>query len=145
MGAKAASREIVVNATPQACFDALTEFETYPDWQEAVKWCEVRSRDSDGRGRRVAFGVDAKVKTVTYTLDYSYEEPHLLRWDYVEGDVKEVEGEFTLDDPGDGTTLARYALRIDLGLWVPGRVLSVLTDGVMQRSVEDLKARVEGA
>jgi len=145
VGAKRAERQIVVDATPQQCFDALLEFETYPDWQAAVKDCEVQSRDRDGRGRRVAFDIDAKVKTVSYTLDYSYDEPHLLSWQYVEGDVKDVDGEFILEDMGDGTTLATYALRLDAGVWMPGPIASMLTDGVMQRSVEDLKARVEAA
>ncbi len=48
-----------------------------------------------------------------------------------------------LEDQGDGTTLATYGLRIDAGVWMPGKIASVLTDQVMQRSVEDLKARVE--
>ena len=143
MGAKRAERQIVVDGTPQQCFDALLDFESYPDWQAAVKDCEVVSRDGDGRGRRVAFDIDAKVKTVSYTLDYSYEEPHLLTWQFVEGDVKDVDGEFTLEDQGDGTTLATYALRLDAGVWMPGPISSMLTDNVMQRSVEDLKARVE--
>ena len=143
MGAKRAERQIVVEAVPQACFDAFVDFETYPDWQAAVKDCEVLSRDSDGRARRVAFDIDAKVKTVSYTLDYSYEEPHLLTWQFVEGDVKDVEGEFTLEDQGDGTTLATYALRLDAGVWMPGPIKSMLTDNVMQGAVDDLKARVE--
>ena len=145
MGAKRAERQIVVGGTPQECFDALVDFDSYPDWQSAVKDCEVRSRDDDGRARRVSFDIDAKVKTVSYTLDYSYDEPSLLTWRYVEGDVKDVNGEFTLEDQGDGTTLATYALRLDAGVWLPGPVASMLTDSVMQRSVEDLKARVEAA
>ena len=145
MGAKRAERQIVVEATPQQCFDALLDFESYPDWQGAVKDCEVLSRDDAGRGQRVAFDIDAKVKTVSYTLDYGYEEPHLLTWQFVEGDVKDVDGEFTLEDQGDGTTLATYALRLDAGVWMPGPIKSMLTDGVMQGAVEDLKARVEGA
>ena len=143
MGARTAERQIQVLASPGDCFDALTDFESYPDWQEAVKECAVRSRDSSGRGRRVSFVIDAKVKSVAYTLDYSYEEPHLITWDYVEGDVNEIGGEYVLEDLGDGTTLATYTLRIDPGVWIPGPLAKVLNDQVMRRSVDDLKARVE--
>jgi len=143
VGAKRAERQIVVEGTPQQCFDALLDFESYPEWQSAVKDCEVVAHDADGRPRRVAFHIDAKVKTVSYTLDYSHEEPHLLTWQFVEGDVKDVDGEFTLEDQGDGTTLATYALRLEAGVWMPGPIASMLTDGVMQGAVEDLKARVE--
>jgi len=145
MGAKRAERQIVVQATPQRCFDALVDFESYPEWQDAVEECEVRSRDKRGRGRRVWFRVDAKVKRISYTLDYSYEEPHMLTWEYVDGDVRDIDGEYVLEDRGDGTTLATYGLRLDAGMWMPGRVASILNDGVMQRSVEDLKAHVEAA
>ena len=61
---------------------------------------EVLDRDGDGRGKEVAFEIDAKVKTVSYTLDYSYEEPHLITWRYVEGDVRDVDGEFVFEDRG---------------------------------------------
>jgi uncharacterized membrane protein len=76
-------------------------------------------------------------------LRYSYEPPTSITWDYVEGDVKSVDGEFTFEDQGDGTTEATYSLAIDPGVWLPGPVKKVLTDQVMKRSVEDLKRRVE--
>jgi ribosome-associated toxin RatA of RatAB toxin-antitoxin module len=145
MGAKRAERQIVVEGSPRECFGQLLDFESYPEWQNAVKGCEVLDRDADGRGTRVRFEIDAKVRSVSYTLDYSFEEPHLLSWRFVEGDVKDVEGEFVLEDTGEDTTLATYALRIDPGVWLPGPVSKMLKDHVMQRSVEDLKARVEGA
>jgi uncharacterized membrane protein len=140
-----AERQIVIEATPQACFDALVDYESFPAWQRAVRSCEVLSRDRDGHGKEVAFEIDAKLKTVRYTLDYRYEKPHLVTWRYVEGDVKDVDGEFVLEDRGDGTTLATYALRIDPGVWMPGRIASMLNEQVMEGAMEDLKRRVEGA
>ncbi len=102
------------------------------------------TRDRDGRGKEVAFEIDAKVKSISYTLDYAYEEPHLISWRYVEGDVRDVDGEFVFEDRGDGTTLATYALRLDPGVWLPGKLVNVLSEHVMQGSMEDLKRRVEG-
>jgi len=145
VGAKRAERQIVVQGTPQQCFDALLDFDSYPDWQQAVTDCEVQSRDGKGRGQRVFFEVDANVRRISYTLDYSYEEPHMLTWEFVAGDVRDIEGELVLEDRGDGTTLATYGLHIDPGTWPPGKIASILDDQVMQRSIEDLKARVETA
>ena len=145
MGRKRAERQIVIAAAPKRCFEALVAYETFPDWQRAVRACEVLTRDPDGRGKEVAFEIDAKVKSINYTLDYSYEEPHLISWRYVEGDVRDVDGEFVFEDLGDGTTLATYALRLDPGLPLPGRILNVLSEQVMQGSMEDLKRRVEAA
>jgi ribosome-associated toxin RatA of RatAB toxin-antitoxin module len=143
MGARTAERQIHVLASPRDCFAALTDFESYPDWQDAVKECEVRSRDSSGRPLRVSFVIDAKVRSVAYTLDYGYDEPHLITWSFVEGDVREIGGEYVLEDVGDGSTLATYTLRIDPGVWLPGPVAKRLNDQVMRRSVQDLKTRVE--
>ena len=145
MGRKRAERQIVIDASPRRCFDSLVDYESFPEWQRAVRDCEVLTRDRDGRGKEVAFEIDAKVKAVNYTLDYSYEEPHLISWTYVEGDVRDVDGEFVFEDLGDGKTLATYGLSLDPGLPLPGRILTVLSEHVMQGSMEDLKQRVEGS
>jgi ribosome-associated toxin RatA of RatAB toxin-antitoxin module len=141
---KHAEQQAVVEGTPEQCFDALVEYESFPDWQRAVKSVTVDTRDSAGRGEEVSFEIDAKVKTINYTLRYSYEPPHRISWDYVSGDVKDVDGEFVLEDRGDGTTLATYSLALDPGVWLPGPLQKVLSDQVMKGSVEDLKRRVEG-
>ena len=143
MGAKRAAHSLVIEAEPSVCFNAIIDYETFPKWQAAVKDVEVLSWDEEGRGRDVRFGIDAKVREVSYTLRYSYEPPHLITWDYVDGDVKSVDGEFVFEDQRDGTTLATYSLAIDPGVWLPGPVKKLLTDQVMKRSVEDLKRRVE--
>jgi ribosome-associated toxin RatA of RatAB toxin-antitoxin module len=137
------THSLVIEAEPAVCFDEITDYETFPEWQAAVKEVDVLSRDAAGRGRDVHFAIDAKVRQVAYTLRYSYEPPHLVTWDYVDGDVKSVDGEYVFEDQGDGTTLATYSLDIDPGVWLPGRVKKLLTDQVMKRSVEDLKRRVE--
>jgi ribosome-associated toxin RatA of RatAB toxin-antitoxin module len=137
------SHSLLIEAEPAACFEAITDYLTFPEWQAAVKEVQVLSRDQAGRGRDVSFQIDAKVRQVSYTLRYSYEEPRLITWDYLEGDVKSVDGEFVFEDQGDGSTVATYSLAIDPGVWLPGRVKKMLADQVMKRSVEDLKRRVE--
>jgi uncharacterized membrane protein len=142
---KRAEQQIVVDGTPQQCFDALLDYESFPEWQRAVKSVDVESRDRAGRGKDVAFEIDAKVKTIHYRLRYSYEPPHRIAWEYLGGDVKDVDGELVLEDRGDGATLATYSLALDPGVWMPGPLQKVLNDQVMKGSVEDLKRRVEGA
>jgi uncharacterized membrane protein len=143
--ARHAEHALDIAATPQQCFDTLVDFEAYPDWQDAVKACEVLARDGSGRGRDVAFEIDVRVRRVRYRLRYSYEEPHRIGWDYLGGDVKDVGGGYRLEDAGDGRTRATYSLEIDPGMWVPGPVARMLSEQVMRRHVEDLRRRVEGA
>ena len=137
---KRAERSVEIDAPPQACFDALVDFESYPEWQSAVRSAEILDR---GDAVRVAFQIDAKVKKVGYVLDYYLDGPEHLSWDYVEGDVKAIEGEYRLEPLDDDRTLATYELGIDPGRWVPGKVISVLRDQVMKGSVEELRQHVE--
>ena len=142
MGAKRAEQEVEIEAPPEEVFAAITDYETFPDWQSAVKECEVLERDAEGRGSTVAFAVDAKVKEVRYRLRYHYDFPRRIWWDYLEGDVKSVDGSLDLEDLG-GRTRATYRLEIDPGVFLPGPLRRVLVDQVMRGFVRELKARVE--
>jgi uncharacterized membrane protein len=139
---KRAERSAEIPAARENCFAALLEYETFPDWQRAVKSVEVLSRDEEGRGRDVEFRIDAKVKQVRYVLRYSYEPPRRITWEYVDGDVKDVAGEFVLEQADDGVTLATYRVELDPGVWMPGPIKKVLTDQVMKGAVDDLARRV---
>ena len=142
---KRASQHVVVEGTQQECFDALVDYESFPSWQRAVRSVDVVTRDEAGRGEEVAFEIDAKLRTLRYTLDYVYERPHHVSWSYVEGDPRDVDGELVLENSGEGATLATYSLHLDPGMWLPGPVVSLLNEQVMQGALEDLKARVEAA
>jgi uncharacterized membrane protein len=139
---KRAERSAEIDAPREDCFAALLDYDSFAEWQRAVKSVQVLSRDDEGRGRDVEFHIDAKVKQVRYVLRYSYEPPGRIAWDYVEGDVKDVSGEFLLEDAGDGTTLATYRIGLDAGVWMPGPIKKVLTDQVMKGAVDDLARRV---
>lgn len=138
-----AEQQVVVAARPAQCFDALVDYDSFPRWQRAVRRVEVLTRDGAGRGEHVAFEVDVKVRAVSYELRYAYEPPHRISWKYVRGDVKDIDGEFILEDRGDGTTLATYSVGLDPGVWLPRPLVKLLNEHAMRGSVEDLKRYVE--
>jgi Polyketide cyclase / dehydrase and lipid transport len=143
MGINRAEQSIEIPAPSQACFDAIVDFETYPEWQNAVISTEVLDRYQSGLGKNVRLTVDARLRKVTYVLLYHYDAPRRLWWDFVEGDgVAFIDGEY-LFVPGDTGTLATYKLGVDAGLPVPGPIARKLNEVVMRRSVEDLKREVE--
>jgi uncharacterized membrane protein len=140
---KQGQQQALIDAPPQDCFDAITDYETFPDWQDAVQSVEVISRYDDGLGREVGFVVDAKVKNISYRLEYSYDAPYRIEWDYLGGDVRDIDGSMTFEEQEDGRTLVTYSVALDAGVWMPGPIRKVLSDQVMKRSVDDLKRRVE--
>jgi ribosome-associated toxin RatA of RatAB toxin-antitoxin module len=144
VGVSRAEQSIDVAAPPEACFEAIVDFETYPDWQQAVIRTEVVERYRDGLGKIVELEVDAKVRRVTYRLRYNYDRPGRLWWDFVEGDgVSYIDGEYLFESVGAEATRATYRLGIDAGVPIPGFIAKRLNEGVMRRAIEDLKREAE--
>ena len=143
MGTSFGEQTVEIAAPPEACFNALVDYDTYPDWQRAVKSAEVLELGADGLGKIVELRVDVKFRVVTYRLDYQYERPHRIRWDFIEGDgVEHIEGGYTFEPSGKGTR-ATYRLGIDAGVPIPGLIARTLNGQVMKRAAEDLKREVE--
>ena len=87
-----------VEASPELCFEAIVDYETFPSG---------RTRSS-GRGRRPRrrrpreggrLEVDAKFRQVTYRLHYHYDRPDRIWWDFVEGDGVEYSTASTGSSP----------------------------------------------
>jgi ribosome-associated toxin RatA of RatAB toxin-antitoxin module len=133
----------IAHADPQACFDAITDFERYPEWVAGMKSCRILERDEQGRGLVVEAVLDLKLRTIRYVNRYSYEEPTHLWWSSIDGDIKRIDGEYRFEDQGDGTTRMTFTLDVDPGMFVPGPIKKMMSEGMAKNSVRDLKARVE--
>jgi ribosome-associated toxin RatA of RatAB toxin-antitoxin module len=132
-----------IDATPQQCFDLLTDYERLPEWQGAVRSASILERDEQGRGAVVEYEVDARVKTVRYRLRQVYDEPERLASEYLGGDFRDFSGEWRFVPLEDGRTRAELDLQIDPGRFVPAPVRSVIADAVMRRALRDLKTHLE--
>jgi hypothetical protein len=145
MGIHRAEQSLEIAAPPEACFEAIVDFESYPEWQDAVLGAEVAERYDDGLGRLVRLRVDAKFREVSYTLHYHYDPPGKLWWDFVEGDgVRHIDGDYAFEPLAGGSrTRATYRLGVDPGVPMPGFVARKLNEVVMRRSIEDTKREAE--
>jgi hypothetical protein len=143
LGLTWAEQGLEMAGSPEDCFAAIADYESFPEWQRAVEEVEVLDRYPDGLGRNVRVRVDARFRVVTYELEYHYERPARVWWDFVRGEgIRAIEGEFRFEPSGAGT-LATYRLGIDPGVPVPGLIARRLTGEVMKRSVTDLRDEVE--
>src|SRR3954465_2512313 len=95
-----------IDATPERCFEVLTDYEHLPEWQGAGRAARVLERDDHGGGSLVGYEVDARVKTVRYRLKQVYDEPRRLASEYLGGDFRDFSGEWRFEPAGDGRTRA---------------------------------------
>jgi ribosome-associated toxin RatA of RatAB toxin-antitoxin module len=137
-----ATRTVDVAAPAQACFDALTDYERLPQWQSRVRSCEVIDRDAQGRGREVAYEVDAKIRIVRYRLRHDYDEPTRIGSTYLGGDFRLFEGHYDLADT-DGGCRVTLRLAIDPGLRLPRPMVRIVNEAVMGRALSTLREHTE--
>jgi ribosome-associated toxin RatA of RatAB toxin-antitoxin module len=134
---------IDVKATAEEVFEVATDFEAYPEWNANIKRAEIKETDDEGRATRVFYEVDAKVKTLTYTLEYDYSNaPDSFSWDLVEGTVKHLSGSYVFDE-FDDVTEVQYETRIDPGFPLPGLLKRQAEKQIVKGALADLKKRVE--
>jgi uncharacterized membrane protein len=141
--ADSVSDNIDVEATAQEIFGVASDFAAYPEWNANIKRVEIKETDDEGRATLVWYEVDAKVKTITYTLGYDYSEaPGAFSWDLVDGDVKALSGSYEFDE-FDDVTEVRYETRIDPGFPLPGFLKRQGEKQIVKGALSDLKKRVE--
>jgi hypothetical protein len=144
MGLNWAEHTVEIEAPTKTCFDAITDYETFPSWQSAVVDTEVLDWDDQGRGKRVRLFIDAKVRKVDYTLDYRYDEPTRIEWDFVEGNgINGADGHYLFEELGPNRTRATYKLGLEVGIPLPGPVARRAHKSTLKASVEDLKREAE--
>jgi uncharacterized membrane protein len=142
--ADSVSDSIDIAASAEEIFAVATDLEKYPEWNANIKKVEVRESDDEGRPITVWMQVDAKVKTVSYTLSYDYSDaPESFSWDLLEGDVKELSGSYAFDE-FDDVTEVRYETRVDPGFPMPGMLRRQAQKQIVKGALQDLKKRVEG-
>jgi hypothetical protein len=120
---------------------------TAPEWQGGLIAMTALEHDGEGRPTLVASENDIKVRRVKTQVRFRYEAPTRLSWSQEKGDLKSVDGEWVLEDIGDGRTKATYTLDGD-----PGRMIGMLIRGPVEGAIRamlvnarpgELRRRVE--
>jgi uncharacterized protein YndB with AHSA1/START domain len=138
-----------IDAPVDEVWRVVADVLTAPEWQGGLAGMRALEHDAEGRPTLVETENDIKVRRVKSQVRFRYDGPTRLSWSQVKGDLKSVDGEWVLEDLGDGRTRATYTLDAD-----PGRVLGMLIRGPVEDAVRallvnarpgELKRRVEGA
>jgi hypothetical protein len=141
-----AEGSIVIEAPLEDVMEVIEDYEAYPEWAE-VHRVEVLQRIEGGRATEVAFEVDVPVLgKANYTLAYTYAPGDTgLSWVTREarGAIRDIRGEYLLNELADDTTKVTYRLAVELGVLVPGFLRTEGAKRVIENALERLKRRVE--
>jgi carbon monoxide dehydrogenase subunit G len=141
-----AEGSIVIDAPLEDVMEVIEDYEAYPEWAD-VRTVEVRRRGEGGRATEVAFEVDVPVLgKAAYTLAYRYAAGDTgLSWTTSEarGAIRDIRGEYLLNELSDAETQVTYRLGVELGVLVPGFLRSEGARRVIENALEKLKRRVE--
>ena len=141
-----AEGSIQIEAPIEDVVEVIEDYEAYPEWAD-VRAVDVRERGEGGRPTEVAFEVDVPVLgKASYTLRYRYAAGDTaISWSSIEahGAVREVQGEYLLDELDPDLTKVTYRLAVELGALVPGFIRTEGAKRVIENALERLKRRVE--
>jgi hypothetical protein len=141
-----AEGSIVIEAPLEDVMEVIEDYEAYPEWAD-VRTVDVRARGEGGRATEVAFEVDVPVLgKASYTLAYRYAPGDTgLSWTTSEarGAIRDIRGEYLLNELAEGETSVTYRLGVELGVLVPGFLRKEGAKRVIENALEKLKRRVE--
>ena len=132
-----------IEADLEDCIAVITDFESHPRWSTPVLRASILACDEKGRGRIIAFELDAKIRRINYVLEHFYDLPHHISWKLVEGDVAAVSGSYAFEPIGPGRTRATCSQVIDVGFWIPGPLRRLLEDQAITDAGGEFKAEAE--
>jgi ribosome-associated toxin RatA of RatAB toxin-antitoxin module len=134
---------IIIDAPPQAVFDAATAYEEYPQWTGGCTQAKVVSRQTNSLAREVDFTMGAFGVTSQNIMQYEYDSPHRMKWNVVKGSVRKLVGEYFFTALPGGRTEVVYKLKVDPGVPMPKILRDATAKVVASAALSDLKRWVE--
>ena len=139
------SREIVIEASPEAVMDALADVEALPSDHPAYKSAEVIDRYDDGRPHHVRIAVKVLGIVDQEVLEYHW-GPDWLVWDAERTSqqyAQHVEYRLRSDHTGTSTVL-RVDVTVEPDSLIPDFLIKRAGNTVMDAATEGLRRRVLG-
>jgi carbon monoxide dehydrogenase subunit G len=126
-----------IDAPIDEVWAVVTDVATIAAWQDGIVSCTPIETNAAGEVVRADLVADAKVKELRVVARFERSAPTRLSWVVESGDVKKLDGSWTLEDLGDGRTRATYETEVD-----PGRMLRMMVRGPIEDKIrEKLVAR----
>lgn len=132
-------REMTMAVSQKALFQAITDFERYPDFVDEV--VSVSILESKESFRKVKFELEV-IKRFDYVLEFTLQGQDRVEWRLVSSNFfKKNEGRWILKSVDTGHTHVDYALDIGFGFLVPGWVSKKLTETNLPKMLKGFETR----
>jgi uncharacterized protein YndB with AHSA1/START domain len=137
-----ASKEVVVEAPPEAILDALADIDAVPTWSSVHKHAEVLDRHPDGKPRHVKATFKIMGITGKEVLEYHW-GPRWMVWDAVATFQQRGQHvEYNLTPEGDDKTRVRFDIILDLAAPIPEFLIKRAKKIVLDVATESLRKQV---
>lgn len=141
------SSTVEIDAPIEEVWAVVEDVESAAEWQGGLKGMKALERDEEGRATLCESSSDAKVRTISAVVRFTYEGPERLSWRQEKGELKSVEGHWQLERLGPSRTRATYFLEGELGrmlgMVIRGPLVDALRDALVGSRAKELKARIE--
>ncbi len=135
-----------IKASAADILDVIADFESYPKWSD-VKKVKVKKKDRQGRGTEVEYEISQFGITAKYTLGYRYKAREGgCSWttkSVEEGPIKDIKGEYVLEELDEDETEVTYKMAIELATKVPSMIRNRAEKMIIKNALDGLKKRVE--
>lgn len=136
-----ATRSVLVNAPVEKCWEAVTDYDRYPEFIPEIRQISTSNRRGDEID--VHYQIEM-IKKIRYSIRMKEEKPRRLSWTYIEGEVmKDNKGSWLLEPAGEGETQVTYNVELALGPLVPKSIVNMLAEQGLPKMLDGFKKHVE--
>ena len=136
-----ASREIVIDAPPDAVLDAIADVESVPEWSSVHKHAHIVDRYDDGRPHHVEVTVKVLGMVDHEMLEYHWGRDWVV-WDADRSLQQHAQHvEYTLHPEGEGTRV-RFDITLEPSAPLPEFLIKRAKKTVLHAATEGLRQRV---
>ncbi|MDB5036476.1 MAG: putative oligoketide cyclase/dehydratase or lipid transport protein YfjG [Bacteriovoracaceae bacterium] len=133
-------RKIKIKAPIEIVYQVVRNFQEYPEFLSTTHSAKEKKLKT---GVQVDFSVTV-IKAIHYTLKFELEEPTLVAWEFVKGDLmKKNSGSWKLKSLSKNLTEATYSIDIDFGWMVPKMIIEQVTKIQLPETLDAFKDRAE--
>ncbi len=143
--AEKTAQTIHIDADPSTVMDVIADIDSYPQWVNEYKECEVLEANAAGYPKTARLVLDAAVLKDTMVLKYDWQQVDRgsVRWTLVSSSLlKALDGAYHLSPKGSGTDVT-YELSVDLIIPMIGLLKRKAERRLTDTALKDLKKRVE--